>query len=99
MGHPRFLQLLTRLTLRVRINTLHTRALSHRFPALSGSWIQLRNIHRAVSVTHTEMSGWQLQRVAGEDVSRPRSGAARQNDGIDSLAAIIRDLCSDQRRV
>ena len=53
----------------------------------------------AVAVAHTEMAGGQVQRVAGKDVSGPRSGAARQDDGIDSLAAIVSDLGADQRGV
>src|SRR5437870_13344448 len=40
-----------------------------------------------------------MQGVAGEDVSRPRSRAARQNDGINSLAAIKRHLRTDERSV
>src|SRR2546430_7215975 len=54
---------------------------------------------RAISVAHAEMTGGEVQRIAGKDVSRPRSGAARQNDGINSLAAIIGNLGADQRSV
>src|SRR5207247_4739051 len=54
---------------------------------------------RAISVAHAEMTGGEVQRITGKDVSRPRSGTARQNDGINSLAAIISDLRADQRSV
>src|SRR5207302_11067550 len=51
------------------------------------------------AVSHAEVTGGKMQGVAGEDVSRPRSRAARQNDGINSLAAIKSHLRTDERSV
>src|SRR5438270_5898717 len=45
------------------------------------------------------MSGGEMQWIAGEHVSRPRSCAARQNDGINSLAAIKSHLRTNERSV
>src|SRR5438132_10127137 len=54
---------------------------------------------RAAAVSHAEMSGGEMQWIAGEHVSRPRSCAARQNDGINSLAAIKSHLRTNERSV
>src|SRR2546427_7856471 len=52
----------------------------------------------AAAVSHAEMTGGEMQWIAGENVSRPRSRATRQNDGIDPLAAIKSYLRANQRR-
>src|SRR2546428_3279940 len=46
------------------------------------------------------MPKWPVMRgIAGEDASRPRSGAARQDDGITPLAAIKSHLRTNERSV
>src|SRR5580765_4625679 len=40
----------------------------------------------AAAVAHSEVAGRHAQRVAGENISGPRSRAARQDYGIDPLA-------------
>src|SRR5262249_42042654 len=47
---------------------------------------------RAVAVSQAEVSGRQMQGIAREYVSGPRTSAARQNDGIDSILFVNRNL-------
>src|SRR5713101_6458561 len=43
---------------------------------------------RAASVAEAEWAGCQMQRLAGEDVTGPRSSAARQNNRVDPAFAV-----------
>ena len=50
-------------------------------------------------MAHAKVAGGEAKRVVGKDVARPRSGAARQDYGINSFAFIECDLRTNQRRV
>src|SRR5258705_13857751 len=54
---------------------------------------------RTAVLPQAKMSRRKVQRFAGEDVSRPRSGTARQNYRVNPLAAIERHLGADQRSI
>ena len=54
---------------------------------------------RAATVTKTEMPGGFVQWRAGKDITRPRTGAARQNDRIDPGIFQNRDLRFDQTTI
>src|SRR5690348_2557743 len=53
----------------------------------------------SAAVTHTEMASRKAQWIAGKDVSRPGSSAARHNNGIDLVASITGYLGANQRSI
>src|SRR5246500_1055007 len=54
---------------------------------------------RSAAVPHAEVACGEMQWIAGKNVSRPRSSAARQNDGVNSLATIKGNLRADERSI
>src|SRR6267378_8315147 len=54
---------------------------------------------RAASVTEAEGASGQVKRLAGEDVARPRAGAARKNYGVDTAFAVDLSFDSNERGV
>src|SRR5262245_9018757 len=51
---------------------------------------------RAAAVAEAEMAGWQPQRCAGENITRPGSGAARPENRLQPGAPIKRKLRPNQ---
>ena len=53
----------------------------------------------SAAVSHAEVACGQMQGITGENVSRPRSRAARQDDGVNPLVAIKSHLRANERSV